>query len=194
MPVLSPRISVWISRTFLLGLAACHSSGPTSPPTPAATPPPLSVAQLSDLSASTDSPEAGKTINCRNDVVAQVTVTNHGSGSFGVVGVRKSSQVLGGGCFAAPDFTYSGAGIGIGPGESVLVMNRALYQGGSGCCTQSLGCDGMFTCTFEEDFTVITSVGGVPAGSFSYDVNFNNCSTCASASAASVNRCRPPGH
>jgi hypothetical protein len=76
----------------------------------------------------------------------------------------------------------------------VVVMNRALYSGGSGCCATGSACDGSNTCGIQEAFTVITTVGEVDAGSFSYQVNFLSCNMCAAATAAAGMRCSPPAH
>ena len=151
---------------------------------------------MADLSASTASPQAGKQINCRTDVIAQVTLANHSaSGGVGVSGVRKTTQGVSGGCsVGSSSFTYGTAPIGVGPGETVVVMNRALYSGGSGCCSTGSACDGSSTCGIQESFTVLTTVGEVAAGSFSYDVNFLNCTTCAATTAAAGIRCPPPAH
>jgi hypothetical protein len=151
---------------------------------------------VADLSGSAASPQAGQQINCKTDVVAQVTLANHsGSGGVSVTGVRKTTQAVSGGCAAgSTSFTYGTAPIGIGPGETVTVMNRSLYTGGSGCCTAASSCDGSNTCGIQESFTVITTVGEVAAGSFSYQVNFLNCNMCTVAMTAAGMRCPPPVH
>jgi hypothetical protein len=180
---------------ILGGLAACHT-GPPSAPTP--TPPPTTLvpATLADLSASSASPQGGQQINCKTDVVAQVTLANHSAtGGVSVSGVRKTTQGLSGGCsVGSTSFTYGTAPIGVGPGEAVVVMNRALYSGGSGCCSATSSCDGSNTCGIQESFTVVTTVGEVAAGSFSYQVNFLSCNMCAAATAAAGILCLPPAH
>jgi hypothetical protein len=177
------------------GLVACHTGPPTagSPPTPPPTT--LAPATLADLSASSASPQAGKQINCRTDVIAQVTLANHSAtGGVTVSGVRKTTQGLTGGCaVGSSSFTYGTAPLGVGPGETVVVVNRALYSGGSGCCAATSSCDGSNTCGIQETFTVLTTVGEAAAGSFSYQVNFLNCATCATTAAAGT-RCLPPAH
>jgi hypothetical protein len=150
---------------------------------------------VADLSASAASAQAGKQINCRKDVIAEVTLANHSAtGGVSVTGVRKTTQGLSGGCsVGSSSFTYPTAPIGVGPGETVVVMNRALYSGGSGCCTAGSACDGSNTCGIQEALTVITTLGEVAAGNFSYQVNFLDCATCAATTAAGT-RCPPPAH
>ncbi len=181
---------------FLGGLAACHTSSPTAGPTP--TPPltTLAPATLADLSASAASPQGGQQINCRTDVIAQVSLANHSaSGGVSVTGVRKTTQGLSGGCtVGSASFTYATAPIGVGPGETVMVMNRALYSGGAGCCTAASSCDGSNTCGIREAFTVLTTVGEVAAGTFAYQVNFLNCTMCSATTTAAGQRCQPPAH
>jgi hypothetical protein len=179
---------------LLGGLATCHT-GPPSAPTPTPPPTTLAPATLADLSASSGSPQGGKQINCKTDVIAQVSLANHSSsGGVSVSGVRKTTQGLSGGCsVGSSSFTYATAPIGVGPGETVVVMNRALYSGGSGCCATGSACDGSSTCGIQEAFTVLTTVGEVDAGSFSYQVNFLSCNMCASTTAAGM-RCLPPAH
>ena len=186
---------ILVAGACLGGLAACHT-GPPSAPTP--TPPPTTLvpATLADLSASAASPQAGQQISCKMDVIAQVTLVNHSAtGAVSVTGVRKTTQGLSGGCsVGSSSFTYGTAPIGVGPGETVVVMNRALYSGGSGCCSTASACDGSNTCGIQESFTALTTVGEVAAGSFSYQVNFLNCTMCAATMAAAGIRCPPPAH
>jgi hypothetical protein len=195
------RVSSWTrpilaAGGILGGLAACHTGPPTAPPTPTPPPTTLGPATLADLSASAASPQGGQQINCKTDVIAQVTLANHSAtGGVSVTGVRKTTQGLSGGCsVGSSSFTYPTAPIGVGPGETVVVMNRSLYSGGSGCCTAASACDGSNTCGIQESFTAITTVGEVAAGSFSYQVNFLSCNTCAATTAAAGIRCPPPAH
>lgn len=125
-------------------------------------------------------------------MIAQVTLTNHAARGVGVTGARKRTRSLSGGCTAGPDFTYGIGPIGLDPGETAVVMDRPLYRGGSGCCTQASRCEG--SCAFEQAFTVVTTVGEVAAGTFSYQVDFYNCVTCSAISAAAGVRCQPPAH
>jgi hypothetical protein len=181
----------------LLGdLAACHTGPPTAGPPPTPPPTTLAPATVADLSASAASAQAGQQINCRTDVIVQVTLANHSAGGgVSVTGVRKTTQGLSGGCsVGSSSFTYATAPIGVGPGETVVVMNRSLYSGGSGCCAAGSACDGSNTCGIQEAFTVITTVGEVAAGNFTYQVNFLNCAMCAATTAAAGIRRLPPAH
>ncbi|HWW94702.1 MAG TPA: hypothetical protein VN375_15140 [Vicinamibacteria bacterium] len=185
-----------VAGGLLGGLAACNTSSTTAGPTPTPPPTTLAPATLADLSASTASAQSGQQINCRADVIAQVTLANHSAGGgVSVSGVRKTTQGLAGGCsVGSSSFTYTTAPIGVGPGETVVVMNRSLYSGGSGCCAAASSCDGSSTCGIQESFTVVTTVGEVAAGSFSYQVNFQNCAMCSATMAAAGMRCLPPSH
>jgi hypothetical protein len=164
----------------LLGiLVGCGASTPTAVPPPAPPPTTLPAATLADLSAAVLSPQSGRTVNCRDAVVAQVMLTNRGRGTTTVTGVRKSARVLSGGCTSAPDYTYDVLPVLVGPGETATVMNTPLYNSnGSGCCNKGGVCDGQVTCTIEETFTALATPGNVAAGSFSYDLNFLNCNQC----------------
>jgi hypothetical protein len=188
------RLAQAAAAAWLLGvLGGCGS--PTSTTVSVASPPPpsttLPAARLADLSASVASPQSGRTLNCREDAVAQVTLTNRGTNAVAVTGVRRTTRVLSGGCGASADFTYARLPSLVGPGRATLVMEEPLYTGGVGCCTSGAGCDGRFTCAIEHSFTVLTGTGGVAAGSFGYQVNFLNCGGCSSLSAASVRSCPP---
>lgn len=183
-----------LAACALLGPAACGIRNPTAAPSP--TPPPTTLAPgtVADLSASVTSPQAGHLLNCRNDVIAQVTLTNRVASGVAATGVRKTTRSVSGGCMAGTDFTYGIVPIGLGPGESAVVMDRPLYTGGSGCCTEAGACDGRFTCGIEQALTVLTTLGEVPAGTFTYDVNFLNCAACSATAAATGMRCPPPAH
>ena len=187
-----PWLLAWASAACApLGvLGACGSPRPTDAPSPTPPPPTLAPATAGELAASVASPQAGQRINCQADVIAQVTVTNHAARGVGVTGARKRTRSLFGGCTAGSDFTYRIGPIGLDPGETAVVMDRPLYRGGSGCCTPASGCEG--TCGFEQAFTLVTTLGEVAAGTFTYQVEFHNCFTCSAVAAAAGVRGQPP--
>lgn len=180
----------WAVFLLALCLTTCGGSNPAAPPSPTpaptSTPPP---AMLNDLSASVTSVDAGHQLNCREDVHAQVTLANHGEGAALVTGVRKTAQALSDGCRPAPDFTYAITPRRVGPNSTTVVMNRALYSNGSGCCDDPNACSG--GCELQETFEVITNVGSVPAGHFAYELRFSNCDPCQMAGVSSSRACPP---
>jgi len=101
--------------------------------------------------------------------------------------VKKENKVLHGDCDSVPDYTYVIVPLEAVPSATTTVVDRPVYDGGSGCCIDSEGCSGL--CEIQETFQVVTSLGDVPAGSFHYQVIFDGCAKCASASAASRNAC-----
>lgn len=174
---------------LVVALGGCGGSSPAAPPTPpppTPTPPPPT---LSDLSAAVTSPEADARLACRDDVHARVTITNRALGSVAVTGIHKTSATVRGGCTEAGERTYpSSTRFAAGNGTTV-VMDRPLYNSGSGCCRDSDNCRG--NCDFQETFEVITELGAVPAGTFRYNVTFQNCLACSTATAAGVSGCPP---
>ena len=88
----------------------------------------------------------------------------------------------------AQPFTFTPAATIVGAGQSVTVLNNSLFSGGSGCCSANSPCNGATFCEITAIFTVITSLGEVPAGGFNYGVTFNRCVTC-SASLGATSEC-----
>jgi hypothetical protein len=177
-----------------LSLSRCGNNNPTPvvtapSPTPTRAPTPLpSPATLADLSASVASPQADALINCADDVVARVSLTNHAPASVSVTGIRKSTRIPRGQCGASEDFTYRPSASFAAGGQTTVILNQPLYSGGSGCCS---GCNGQ-TCKIEQTLTVIAAPGEIPAGTFSYFVNFIGCQACSSSrSTAFGDRCSP---
>jgi hypothetical protein len=169
-----------IPLIFALTLTACGHTPTTTPPaTPTPTPTPA-PATLADLSAEVISGEAGQTLNCRDDVHARITLTNNAASPVLVTGVFKVGSVLAGRCFSGADITYPITRT-IAPKTTGSVMDRPLYSGGSGCCSGR--CTGG-TCEFMETFQVVTELGAVPAGRFSYKVEFFNCLGCGASTSA----------
>lgn len=123
-------------------------------------------------------------INCREDVTAQVALTNRAASAVAATGVRRTTRVVSGGCGNTPDFVYARTPQLAGAGRTTVVMDEPLYIGGSGCCTRGSFCDGRTTCAIEQGFTALTTPGSVAAGSFTYQVNFLNCGECSQVSAA----------
>jgi hypothetical protein len=174
-------VATGVSCVFL---ACGGGSTPTAAPTPTPAPPTtLAATRLTDLSATLTSPDADARFNCNSDVRANVTVTNRGATSVLITGIRKTSSVTSGRCTAASDFTYTPAARFAPGNSSTVVFDRALYRGGSGCCFGE-GCTGI--CGFQETLDVVTELGVVPAGSFTYAVTFKNCPTCNSAAATGM--------
>lgn len=165
-------------------LSACGGSNPAAAPSP--TPPPptttLPPATLADLTAAVTSPEHYKQINCRDDVHARVTLTNNGASSVVVTGVQMSSNSLSGGCISADDYTYRLRPAIVAGRSTSVVMDRSLYDGGAGCCTNPKKCGGK--CDIEKVFQVVTEIGSVPAGQFVYTLSFDGCQACGSTSSA----------
>jgi hypothetical protein len=172
---------------LVAGCLACGGgtpSGPAASASAAPTPPPR--ANLSELSGSASSRESGRVINCREDVTAQVRLTNRAVSPVAVTGVRRTTRVLSGGCSAARDFVYARLPQVAGPGRTTLVMDEPLFLGGSGCCAPGGSCDGRFTCSIEDTLTILTAPGQVAAGSYVYQVNFRDCTPCAAVAAAAA--------
>jgi len=173
-------------------VSGCGSQNPAAPPPVTAPPTTVGPATLADLSASVASREAGRLLNCREDVTAQVMLTNRAASAVAVTGVLGTSRTVSGGCEEIPEHTYAPSARLVGPGQTVVIMDRALYAGGSGCCAPGDACDGRYTCTVEERFTALTTPGPVPAGSFAYQVNFLNCTACSSVRASGRGAPAPP--
>jgi hypothetical protein len=106
-----------------------------------------------------------------------------------VTGVHKTSSVVSGGCTPAREFTYPVVPRVVDGSSSAVVLDRALYEGGSGCCPFPSGCSG--SCDFQETLEVVTEVGVVPAGSFRYNVTFTNCAACGVTTGVRVSACPP---
>jgi hypothetical protein len=149
-------------------------------------PPPTTLA---DLTASVTSPENNHTLGCRDDVHFKATITNKGGTAIAVVGVKKHSATLHGGCDPGGDFEYS-VGTIAAAHATTNITDRTLYSNGTGCCIGGTTCSGM--CTFKEEFSVVTRLGDVPAGSFQYQLIFGNCAQCAGARASGLGACRLP--
>jgi hypothetical protein len=173
-----------------LCVTTCGGQNPVAPPspTPAPTPTPAPPT-LADLSASVFSADAGRQLNCREDVHARVTLVNHAESSVLATGVRKSSRIVSGGCGAPADFTYEITPRRVGANGMNVVLMQALYTDGSGCCQDSNACGG--TCEVEETFEVLTDIGSVPAGHFQYRVVFSNCVKCGAEASSSSRFCAP---
>jgi hypothetical protein len=142
------------------------------------------------LSATVASAQADRLLNCRDDVLVEVVLTNRAATSVLVTGVRRASRSVSGGCKTS-DSSYRITALAP-PRESTVVMSGPLYTGGSGCCGFGIGCDGRSTCEFEQSLTVLTAVGDVPAGTFNYRVNFLDCVKCSSIAAVSGAQCPAP--
>jgi hypothetical protein len=70
-----------------------------------------------------------------------------------------------------------------------VVLDQSLYSGRVGCC-DGRGCAG--ACRTLQTFEVITDLGHVPAGEFTYQVFYQNCPSCLRASATTMAECPPP--
>jgi len=177
----------------LLGiLAACGGQGPAAPPEPTPPPTTLAPATLADLSATVTSPEAGRRLSCSEDVHARLELTNRAASSVSVEvsGVRKASQILSGNCSPVPDFTYSTGLRRFAPHGTTVLFDRALYSDGSGCCEDPKHCGG--SCKVQQTFQVVTNVGAVSAGAFSYTVVFSSeCNECKATVASLSRACQP---
>jgi len=172
-------------------LAGCGRSTPATPSSPSPSPTPVPVpATLADLSATVASAQADRLLNCRDDVFVQVALTNRAATSVLVTGVRRVSRTVSGGC-STSESTYHITSLA-SPRVSTVVMSGPLYTGGSGCCGFGIGCDGRYTCEFEQTLTVLTALGDVPAGTFNYRVNYVDCVKCPGISAASGIPCPAP--
>jgi hypothetical protein len=166
-----------------VAVAVAGGSSPSTPnpppsPSPAATPEPPPPARPSDLSAAVTSMQATRTLNCRDNVFARITLTNGAASSVTVNGIRRITKVAFGGCAPAPNFVYAPQMRSVSGGETGVIFDGTLYPQGSGCCDRGRVCDGSNTCGIEENFTVMTSVGDVSAGRFGYRVNYLNCVMC----------------
>jgi hypothetical protein len=171
---------------LLLTVGACGGN-PTTPPVPPPTTSPARAATLADLSATFSSPVAGSAIGCREEVRGRVALTNAAPSSVSVISLRKITTVVSGVCQPSDDTEYR-LNTGLAAAQSTTVIfDQPLYRVGAGCCPDPNRCSGA-TCEFNEEFTVLTSVGAVPAGSFNYRVTFQNCQGCADATA---NNCAP---
>ncbi len=148
-------------------------------------PPP---ATLADLSAAVTSPEADASLTCAQDVHARVTLTNRAATGVLVAGVSRVSGIIAGECTSAPPFTYGTLTRVVFANSTSVVMNQALYNGGSGCCL-GRGCGG--SCQILQTFQVVTELGNVPAGTFKYKVFYQGCQACSSAAAAGSRACPP---
>jgi hypothetical protein len=170
------------AAVLVLGLGGCGKD-PTSSGVP--TPPPSTAAPatLADLAATLTSPEAGRTLNCREDVHAQITLTNRSASRVLLTGVVKASSVVSGGCTTGGEFHYTPAVAQVFTNSTTIVLDQALYNNGTGCCTAGSSCSGG-TCEFQETFRVGTEVGEVPAGSIRYKVTFSGCVICSTTVSA----------
>jgi len=180
----------WAVIPLALLFTTCGGQNPAAPPSPTPAPTPTPVpATLDDLSATVTSSDAGHDLNCRTDVHARVTLTNHAASGVLVTGVLKTSRSVSGGCTAVPDFTYTITPRLVAGNSMSVVMDRTLYSNGSGCCDDPNNCGG--SCDIEETFQVVTGIGNVPAGHFQYGIIFANCGACTMAGASSSQACRP---
>ena len=177
-----------------VALAACGSGTPTvvPPPTTQPTPPPTTVpptpTTFADLSATVISPQAGQDMNCDGDVRGRITITNRGGTSVTIQGILNRSAVVAGVCSPGDDFTYTPLTRTAAANATTVVLDRSLFPGGLACCL-GRGCAG--ACRFLESFEVITNLGHVPAGEFTYQVFFQNCPSCLRASGTTGRACRP---
>lgn len=121
-------------------------------------------------------------MNCREDVHAQITLTNRSASRVLLTGVVKTGSVVSGGCTTGVEFHYSPTVAQVFTNSTTIVLDQSLYTDGSGCCPTGSSCGG--TCEFKQTFRVGTEVGEVPAGSFNYKVNFSNCVTCTTTASA----------
>src|SRR5262245_40085534 len=143
-----PRFGAWLAAaaTIVLacGLPACGGrETPAAAPTPTPAPPPTPApARLGDLSASVTSVEGGTRINCVHEVHARVTLANQAAISVAVTGVRMTSTIVSGHCSPAAQFTFTPAARAAPGGSSTVVLDRALFGSGSGCCGAP-GCAGI---------------------------------------------------
>jgi hypothetical protein len=179
---------------LVAGLSGCGGGNPASMPSP--TPPPptttLAPATLADLSASVTSPDQYHELACRDDVHARVSLSNNAASAVLVRGVHLASNSLAGGCISGEDFTYQIIPQLVGAHSTSVVMDRSLYDGGSGCCTNPRKCGGK--CDIENVFAVVTDVGSVPAGQFVYTLSFDGCQACQPSSSSQRSSCPPVAH
>jgi hypothetical protein len=163
-----------------VALAAGHGSNPAGTTTTTTVPP---TASLANLSATVASPQQGTSLNCNQSAFFTVSLTNTAHALVFVSGVRLHSASVVGNCTGGPDFTYEVTNSQLGTGTADVINNQELFNGGVGCCISRPGCSG--SCHFQYSFTVLTSVGEVPAGSIDFGVVFDGCSVCRGFRAAS---------
>jgi hypothetical protein len=158
-------------------LAGCGGGNSTTSSIPATTVPP--TASLSNLSATVSSPQNGTNITCTDPVFVTVVLTNTAPATVTVSGIRRHQTSVLGDCGTTDDFTYPTITQSIGTGSAAVMNNTQLFYPGSGCCS-SYPCSGF--CQVGFSFTVLTSMGEVNAGVFTYGLTFNNqCAKCSSA-------------
>jgi hypothetical protein len=156
--------------------AAGGKDSVSTPPTTLAPP----TTTLGQLSATVTSPQRSTNIVCTQGVSAVVTLTNRGTTSVTVTGVRHESRAVSPNCFAGQSFTFNPAATLVGANQTVTVLNSSLYANGSGCCNANSVCNGTSFCEFTSLLTVVTQLGDVPAGGFNYGITFNRCAACSS--------------
>jgi hypothetical protein len=161
-------------------LAAGHGSSAAATTTTTTVPP---TASLANLSAIATSPQQGTVLNCNQPAFLTVSLTNTARALVFVSGVRIHSTSVVGNCTGGADFTYEVTNSQVGTGTADVLNNQELFNGGVGCCISRPGCSG--SCHFQYSFTVLTSVGEVPAGSIDFGVVFDGCSVCRGFSTAS---------
>ena len=165
-------------------LAAAGGKDSVSTPT---TMLPPATTTLAQLSANVTSPQRSTNIVCTQSVLAVVTLINGGPTNVAVTGVRHENRAVSGGCTAAQSFTFGPSATLVGTNQTVTVLNNTLFTNGSGCCNPTGTCNGSVFCEFTSVFTVVTSVGEVPAGGFNYGITFNRCGPCSSSLGATSN-------
>lgn len=158
-----------------VAIAAGGSSSSSSPTTTTTTLPP--TASLADLSATVSSDQQGRVLNCKDTVFFTVSLTNRAPALVRINGVRRhlSATTCGG---STADFTYTPTNLAIGTGTADVLNHQEIFRGGVGCCSGSTFCSG--ACHVQYSFTVLTSVGEVPAGSIDYGIVFDRCVMCSS--------------
>jgi hypothetical protein len=167
-------------------LAASGSSSSLAAATTTTTPLPP-AASLADLSATVTSPQEGGRLNCNENAYFTVSLTNTARALVFVRGVRLHTTSVVGNCTGAPDFTYNVTNSQLGTGTADVLNNQVLFSNGVGCCERP-PCGGD-ACNFRFSFTVLTSVGDVPAGTIDFAILFNGCPTCSSFAGLSAARC-----
>jgi hypothetical protein len=164
----------------------------TSPAARATTPATTPATTLSSLSASVTSPQSGTNIVCTENVFATVTLSNRGSATVNVTGIQVEARTVSGGCGALQPFTVGSGVATVRASQTETVLsNVEVFDGGSGCCIPGAVCDGTPFCEIYVTFFVLTNVGEVPAGGFSYGVTYNRCIPCAAGATAGTN-CSDP--
>jgi hypothetical protein len=119
---------------------------------------------------------------CTQSVFVTVTMINRARSAVSVSGVRRQGTAVTPGCQPAGPFTYTPNVPSVGAGATEVLLSRVLYNGQSGCCNGR--CPGTF-CEYRETFSVLTSLGEVPAGAVGFGVTFRNCQPCSSSVSAS---------